>query len=624
MGILCYFLFMENKEFTNIIKKKEIKVSVIIPVFNVEKYIERCLKSIIEQTLSDIEIIVINDGSTDRTEEKIKNFLSDNRIIYISQENKGQSFARNKGLSIAKGEYISFIDSDDYIDNDFLEKLYKSAIKNDSDIAASSIIRKRETYEKWRILYEKNDIFTDKNEQVNAIKYPDQSYVWNKIYKKSFLDEINFKFKNGVYYEDVLAICELILNCKKLSVVSNTNYYYMVNDGNSIVKSKKTKKKEKDRYQNQKSAITKLIENDVKIENKEYFIKKHEFKFLNLPILKIKEDLLNKKELFLLFNLIPVLYIKQRTLLDLKMFFKRLFSIHNIDSHILIMFLFIKINIKYQNKITAPKIKENGLNNELRDKKIIASLTTFPQRITTVSKTIRTLMNQTVKPDEIVLYLANEQFPNKENELPEELLALKNFGLTIKWCSDLRSYKKLIPALKEYPNDIIITFDDDIYYEKDTIEALYNSYLKNPNEIQANRTWRIELNGNKIKPLHSSYLYWNYKNYKEASFYNTIIGCGGVLYPPNCLYEDVLDEEKFKKIIPTQDDIWFWAMAVLAGTKIRLNKGYSYNHTTVENTQDFGLCKLNNRKSKGVSGKDGFNILAENYPEIIEILKKTN
>ena len=84
MGILCYFLFMENKEFTNIIKKKEIKVSVIIPVFNVEKYIERCLKSIIEQTLSDIEIIVVNDGSTDRTEEKIKNFLSDNRIIYIN------------------------------------------------------------------------------------------------------------------------------------------------------------------------------------------------------------------------------------------------------------------------------------------------------------------------------------------------------------------------------------------------------------------------------------------------------------------------------------------------------------------------------------------------------------
>ena len=75
------------------------------------------------------------------------------------------------------------------------------------------------------------------------------------------------------------------------------------------------------------------------------------------------------------------------------------------------------------------------------------------------------------------------------------------------------------------------------------------------------------------------------------------------------------------EIIPTQDDIWLWGMAVLGGTKIQLNKGYSTNLITVENTQNFGLCKLNNKKNKGISGKDGFNIMAENYPEILDILK---
>lgn len=613
---------MSGREFINSIKKKEIKVSVIVPVYNTGKYLERCLESIVFQTLNDIEIIIVNDGSVDNSAKIIEKFLPDKRVIYIKQENKGQGAARNKGLGFAKGEYISFIDSDDYIDNDFLEKLYKAAERNQADIAASSIIRKRETFEKWRILYEKTSVKEDLNEIFKAVNYPDQSYVWNKLYKKSFLDSINFKFEENVYYEDVTALSYILLNCKKLVCVSDTNYYYMVNDGNSIVKGKKTVKKETDRYNNQKSAVKKLIEKGVKIPRGEYFIKKSEYKISGIPILKIKEDLLLKKELFLLFNLIPFAYLSQDFLLKLKLFFKRLFSISNVDGHILIFLLFVKLNIKYKTKISAPEIKELGINLEEREKKIIASLTTFPERINSVSKTIKTLMNQTVKADEIVLWLAEEQFKGKENSLPSELKALKEYGLQIKWTNDIKSYKKLIPALKEYPDDIIITFDDDIYYEKDTIEVLYNSYLKNKNEIQANRTWRIELKNDKIRPLNSSCLIWNYEEYKEASFLNTIIGCGGVLYPPHSLCEDVLDESKFTEIVPTQDDIWFWGMALLNGTKIRLNKGYSYNHITVENTQNFGLCKINNRKQKGISGKDGFSRFAEYYPEILEILKK--
>lgn len=614
---------MHNREFKNIIKPKEVKISVIVPVYNSEKYLERCLESIVFQTLHDIEIIIINDGSSDNSGKVAEKFLPDKRVIYIKQENKGQGAARNKGLALAKGKYISFIDSDDYIDNDFLEKLYKAATRNDADIAAASIIRKYETFEKWRVLYERHSVITDKNKMFEAVKYPEQSYVWNKIYKRSFLVENMFQFQEGVFYEDICALLNLLLGAKKLVVVPDTNYYYMVNDKTSTVKSKKTPKKETDRYNNQKMSIKKIIENGIKINKGEYFIKKHEYSFLGLPVLKVKENILHKKELFLLFNIIPFLYIKQDTLLELKIFFKRLFSISNIDSHILIMFLFLKLNIKYKAKVEVLPVSKTGLNTEeKRDEKIIASLTTFPERINTVSTTIKTLMTQTVKPDEIVLYLAKEQFKGLEKSLPKELLKLQEYGLTIKWTSDIKSYKKLIPALKDYPDDVIITFDDDIYYEKDTIEALYNSYLKNKNEIQANRTWRVNLDKNSIKPLDSSFLIWNYQEYKEASFLNTIIGCGGVLYPPNCFHSDVLDEEKFTSIVPTQDDIWFWAMAILKGTKIRLNKGYSYNHITVENTQQYGLCKLNNKKNKGLSGKDGFNRIAEYYPEIIEILKK--
>lgn len=613
---------MENGVFKNIIRKKEIKVSVIIPVYNVEKYIERCLESVIHQTLKEIEIIIINDGSSDSTSKKIEKFLGDNRVIYIKTENKGQSAARNKGLQIAKGEYVGFVDSDDYIDLDFYEKLYKRIKETNSDIAAASIVRHHGTFEKWRVNYDLNKTTTDKNEMFKLVKYPNQSYVWNKIYKKEFLNSINFEFKEGVFYEDILALYYLLLNCKKLTTVTGTNYYYMVNEGISTVKGKQTKKKIQDCYNNQKETILGIIKNNIVIPKKEYFIKKKEIKFLNFPILKIKENLKTKKELFLLFNLIPIFYIKQTNLTLIKIFLKRLFSISKIDSHVLIYFLFLRLNVKYKSKVSVPIINESGINCTRRNVKLIASLTTFPDRINSVATTIKTIMNQTVKADEINLYLAVEQFPNKENGLPTELLKLKDFGLQIKFCNDIKSYKKIIPALKEYKNDIIITFDDDIYYEKDTIEALYNSYLKNPKVIQANRIWHIELKENKVMPKDKSFLYWNEESYKTPSFFNTIIGCGGVLYPPNSLSEMVLDEEKFKSIIPTQDDIWLWGMAVLAGSKIQLNKGYSSNLITVENTQNSGLCKLNNKKNKGVSGKDGFNIMVQNYPEILEILKK--
>ena len=127
------------------------KISVIIPVYNVERFLKKCLESVINQTLSDLEIICINDGSTDKSLSILNSFAQkDNRIIVINQDNQGQSCARNAGLSIATGKYIGFVDSDDWIDLDFYEKLYNTAKKYNADIAAAGIKRLR-TY-KWNII----------------------------------------------------------------------------------------------------------------------------------------------------------------------------------------------------------------------------------------------------------------------------------------------------------------------------------------------------------------------------------------------------------------------------------------------------------------------------------------
>lgn len=114
---------------------KEIKVSVIIPVYNSEHFLKRCLDSIVNQTLKEIEIIIINDGSTDGSEKIIKDYLSDERIVYLKKENEGAYAARQDGINIARGEYIGFADTDDWVEADMFEKLYISAKSNNADIA---------------------------------------------------------------------------------------------------------------------------------------------------------------------------------------------------------------------------------------------------------------------------------------------------------------------------------------------------------------------------------------------------------------------------------------------------------------------------------------------------------
>lgn len=116
----------------------KIKVSIIVPVYNVEDYIEECIDSIVNQTLKEIEIIIVNDGTKDNSIKKIEKYLSDPRVVLINKENGGLSSARNAGLKLAKGEYISFIDSDDFIELTMLEDLYNNS--EDSEIVFSDII----------------------------------------------------------------------------------------------------------------------------------------------------------------------------------------------------------------------------------------------------------------------------------------------------------------------------------------------------------------------------------------------------------------------------------------------------------------------------------------------------
>ena len=290
------------------------------------------------------------------------------------------------------------------------------------------------------------------------------------------------------------------------------------------------------------------------------------------------------------------------------------------DGHIIINLFGIIIRIKHSKPYNCPEVTSLGVTKIKREEKVIVSLTSFPERINTVVKTIKTLLNQSMKPDEVILWLAPEQFPNKEAELPKELLDLRQFGLTIDWYKDIRSYKKIIPTLKKFPNAVIITTDDDIYYAEDTVESLYKSYLAHKNEVQAHRCDWVKVEKGRIVWEKTRELFKD-KHRGQASFHNRLTGYGAVLYPPNCFCKDVSDENLFRKILPTHDDVWLWAMTILNGYRTRLVKGYSESINYVEDSQQYGLCKIN-KPGVGMSLAQAYEAIIEKYPQILDILEK--
>lgn len=281
---------------------KNINVSIIVPIYNTQDYIERCLNSLINQTLKDIEIICVNDGSTDDSLKILEEFAKvDDRIIVLTQENAGVSVARNAGLNIAKGEYIGFIDSDDWIDLDYYENLYNTAIRNDCEIAVTNVVRKKESTQKYKIKYDSEQVYEDLQKKLNICDIPNCCYTVNKIYKSEIIKDL--KFKEGVLFEDVLWLPEIIKGCNKLVTVPSIVYYYWVNN-NSIVRSKSTPKRELDSYNAKKYIVQFFDENNLELSKKERNITKSIKYLFNIPILKIKEY--NNNETCYLFSFLPI------------------------------------------------------------------------------------------------------------------------------------------------------------------------------------------------------------------------------------------------------------------------------------------------------------------------------
>lgn len=246
-------------------------------------------------------------------------------------------------------------------------------------------------------------------------------------------------------------------------------------------------------------------------------------------------------------------------------------------------------NIVFRRWCEKYQAKKNGLNLSKRNQKIIVSLTSYPKRINTVWLTIETLLRQSCRPDEIILWLAESQFDGMES-LPDNLLRLCDRGLTIRFCDDLRSHKKYYYVMREYPDDLIILVDDDIFYPRDTVKRLMKMHKKWPKDI-------CTMTSQVIEPSYSASPS-NWRNPKlaekiEHSNNVQIFTGSGSLYPPESLDERVLDKEMIKKLCLNADDLWITFMAHQKGTKVTAEYKWRAFPVNVYGTFEGSLWHIN-------------------------------
>lgn len=555
---------MNYSETVKVLKKnaKAPLVSIIVPVYNVDKYLARCLDSLINQTLTDFEIICVNDGSTDDSLAILNKYAIEYKTIKVyNKANGGAASARNFGLKKAVGEYVMFVDSDDWIETDTLEKTVPQMV-GDVDFVS------------WGALIDVNrDIIIDQEienlRNYLKVKVPgeveinDNSVsratitVWNKLLKKEIIEKYNILFLEGMLFEDNAFMIEYFVHCRNGYFLDEYFYHYFIRTGSIMDTVRGGNCNRSCDYLHVFDSIYKHLVNCKIAQNWPKTLTNTYSGLLNQAY-KYAPD--GKKQ-----------------------------EIRKLAT---------ELALKYDGSLFASDCISNvikGNYEKVREmNEFIVSLTSYPKRISTVHITIRSILAQSVKASKVVLWLTEDEFPKKEEELPKELLQLKQEGLIISWCGDLKSYNKLIPSLQVYPDAVIITADDDIIYDRDWLKLLIESYVSNPDCIHCHRSDKIAIENGVVLP----YIKWlNHDSLKNTvpSYLLMVTGVAGVLYPAHCFNANVFNFKKMTELCPNNDDVWFWGNALLNGIKIHMISGAQKNPTYIEGTQEIGMWRTHNK-----------------------------
>lgn len=267
----------------------EPKVSIIVPVFNAQDYLAPCLDSLCNQSMRELEIICVDDGSTDSSPAILKSYAQrDSRIHIVTQQNKRQGAARNSGMDVAQGEYIYFMDADDSIDATTCEILYEAAVRHRADIACGSIRKERRQGNRWAIYFEQEELHTSLEARFNAVNCPPDFYVMHKLIHRATLQKLGLRFAEKVQYEDVMFMAELLHGIERMVTVPGPIYHYIAHKG-STVKGKQTIAKQQQHYEALHLFVAFADHIGLSFSKKHRTVTKRFYEWMGVTILKIKE-----------------------------------------------------------------------------------------------------------------------------------------------------------------------------------------------------------------------------------------------------------------------------------------------------------------------------------------------
>ncbi len=280
------------------------KVSVVIPVYNVEAELPRCLDSVAGQTLREIEIVCVDDGSPDHSLEIMQEYAArDARFRVISQSNKGLGGARNTGAAAATGEYVLFVDSDDWIDPDYCERLYEAAVQHDAPVACASIRKIRPSSAKWTAHFEQERVCDDPLTRFAVCNCPPDFHVFNKLLRREMIERLGLKFREHVPYEDVEYTMRVLYEGGRLVTVPGPCYRYMVRSG-SITKSVQTPQKQAARYRAHRAFVAYCDAHDIPLTRRQRTLTERYYAWRGITLWKIKNR--DGLRIWRLFDFLPV------------------------------------------------------------------------------------------------------------------------------------------------------------------------------------------------------------------------------------------------------------------------------------------------------------------------------
>ena len=557
-------------------------VSVVMPLYNVAQYLPAALDCLLFQTYENIEILCVDDGSTDNTLDILRQYRKeDKRVHIIRQDNRGAGAARNKGMYYVRGTYVLFLDGDDIFHADLIEKALAKATETDADIVAfnftqsdaeGNYVHRVGIHTEW--LDRDKNIFNylDCPERIMTIVNPTP---WNKLFRAAFIRE------NDLYYEEITSSNDITFSA--VSVAAARRIAYLKDEllhYNRGLPGSITVGKHKKLY-NVVTAVTSAVIQVRELPYAEEIEEAVLYFAIDNFLFALKNNVLDYHD-----ALAHQYYDYVHSYFKESMFDGVTEEMLGGNTTLYHRFLIVR-ELSYEQFIEA------------LDKERILSVTSYPARMTAVAASLVSLTEQTLPADRIILWLAEEQFPQKEQELPQDLLALLRDGkVTLRWCQeDLAPHKKYFYAMQEYPDAVIITADDDIVYPKTMVEELFRGYLLYPRCVSAAVTHLMTFSDEgKLLP----YSEW-VREYDEQlmvpSRQYVAVGVGGVLYPPHLLHEALFRSDIIRHACLFADDLWLKVIECLSGVPVvcvSSHRGLNY----VPDSQEVALWRTNLTQQK--------------------------